>query len=639
MCHGYATRMLQHEFRNAATRHRLHTSAASPLQPPGIYARVAVRRHGEPTWKAPGTQNCLPAQAAPGTPRKLRSSLGTAQGDRASKIDVAEQTRPMVRRVTIKLADGSGSQKTAVLDTGDGYEKLLGLVENKFRIKKLQLFMPDGLEITDNEHVALITNGSLLTARKGTKKARKSANPVDGYQHSTTVDCSTQSIDNPHLGGACTEGSTSLSTAQDGHVDGHDSACNPSLERPGPSSDAVVHILANKSDLEAEAVQQLHRAAYHFPSIRMAIGMPDLHPGPSFPIGATFAVKGQVMPFLVGNDVGCGMTLFRTSLKNKDSAKQAEKWSKLLEPMEGPWEGDTEGWLSRYGIARTNFDRDCLGTVGGGNHFAELQGVEEVLDPVTFENLEMKQNKMYLLVHSGSRQLGKRVLEDYLDTKGVVPIDEGTADFQEYMTAHDHACRWAQCNRRLIAHRFLSSLGANIADVDDPVLDVCHNNVVKTEALSGDGHLWLHRKGAAPADCGPVIIPGSRGTHSFLVLPTSDAGSQRKAAYSLAHGAGRRWNRGKALSMGQARFPNAKVLRTTALEGHVVCDSAALMYEEHPDAYKEISTVLEDLEAAGLITVVAVMKPVVTYKMMVAKREAERRDRERRWDTHSGVLE
>ena len=155
------------------------------------------------------------------------------------------------------------------------------------------------------------------------------------------------------------------------------------------------------------------------------------------------------------------------------------------------------------------FCSDGLGTVGGGNHFAELQAVEEVVDADIFSSLGMKEDKMYLLVHSGSRQYGGCVLKNYLRRNGLSPTDEGTPEFDRYMAEHNNACRWAQCNRRLIAHRFLSSLGANVGVIDEPLLDICHNNVVKTKALSSDGRdLWLHRKGAAPADCGAVIIPG-----------------------------------------------------------------------------------------------------------------------------------
>lgn len=395
-----------------------------------------------------------------------------------------------------------------------------------------------------------------------------------------------------------------------------------------------VTILARKSCLESEAIEQLRRTLVDFPSMRVAAGMPDLHPGPRFPIGAAFAAEGEVMPFLVGSDVGCGMTLFPTSLKDR-GPKKAQKWVSMLESMDGPWSGNVCPVLEEGKVQVTPFDRDCLGTVGGGNHFAELQSVESVENGEEFDRLGMHENKMYLLIHSGSRAYGSHILSQHLDKHGVNPLREGTPEFESYMRRHDNACAWAVCNRRLIAFRFLTALGVDTSVVGDPVLDICHNNVVKTTSLLEDGRpLWLHRKGAAPADRGPVVIPGSRGAFSYLVLPTQNSAAHRCAAYSLAHGAGRRWARGKALAVGQTKYPNPRALTTTPLGSHVICDDTSLLYQEQPDAYKEIDEVIEDLENAGLVTVVAVLRPVITYKTKSAERpggstEKWREDRKR----------
>lgn len=130
---------------------------------------------------------------------------------------------------------------------------------------------------------------------------------------------------------------------------------------------------------------------------------------------------------------------------------------------------------------------------------------------------------------------------------------------------------------------------------------------------------WLHRKGAAPVDQGPVLIPGSRGSFSYLVKPTK----QRLAVsgWSLAHGAGRRLARSSARLGGKFRHPKASDLTTTALGSQVICDSKDLLYEERPEAYKDVSSVIADLVSAELCTVVAILRPVLTYKMRAASSE------------------
>lgn len=268
-------------------------------------------------------------------------------------------------------------------------------------------------------------------------------------------------------------------------------------------------IIANKSIVEAGAIDQLKQTLVLFPCIKVAAGMPDLHPGPQFPIGAAFGADKHVLPFLVGNDVGCGMTLFPTSLKDV-GVKKSKKWADSLFNMEGPWEGDVCNWIEEAGVSPTRFDLDSLGTVGGGNHFAELQAIESVEDEDIFQKLSMDQNRLYLLIHSGSRGYGNWVLKQHLDNHGTQPLVEGTEAFKSYMTQHDNACAWAKCNRKLIAFRFLTGLGADTSVLEQQVLDVCHNNVVHDDKCLEDGiRLWLHRKGAAPADCGPVVVPGA----------------------------------------------------------------------------------------------------------------------------------
>ena len=138
---------------------------------------------------------------------------------------------------------------------------------------------------------------------------------------------------------------------------------------------------------------------------------------------------------------------------------------------------------------------------------------------------------------------------------------------------------------------------------------MCHNWIEPCEV--GGRECWLHRKGAAPSTCGPVIIPGSRGAFSYLVQP---AAPTELSAWSLAHGAGRKWARTDSRARLEKRF-TAKDLTRTALGSHVVCEDKELLFEEAPQAYKNITVVIADLVHVGLIEVVALLRPLVTYKV------------------------
>src|SRR5262245_2903216 len=132
----------------------------------------------------------------------------------------------------------------------------------------------------------------------------------------------------------------------------------------------------------------------------------------------------------------------------------------------------------------------------------------------------------------------------------------------------------------------------------------------RLDGRSSHSSLWLHRKGAAPSDHGPLVIPGSRGTFSYLVQPTGDGESH---AWSLAHGAGRKWTRSDSRARVRERFRPMQLVQT-GLGSRVICGDRDLLYEEAPPAYKDIEQVIEDLVEAGLIQVIATLRPLLTYK-------------------------
>jgi release factor H-coupled RctB family protein len=246
-----------------------------------------------------------------------------------------------------------------------------------------------------------------------------------------------------------------------------------------------------------------------------------------------------------------------------------------------------------------------LGTIGSGNHFAEVQDWHEIRDETAFANLGLHKHALAILVHSGSRGLGELLLRSHLDRHGAGGLRGDSDEAALYLQEHDRALRWATANRALIARRMAEQIHGEI----QAVLDICHNSITAVEHMGVSA--WLHRKGAAPADAPALAIPGTRGSLSYLVVPTGD---QWRNAWSLAHGAGRRWNRLSAKARLKDKY-RANSLVRTELGGAVICEDKDLLYEEAPQAYKDIDVVIADMVEAGLIRVVATLKPLITYKV------------------------
>ncbi len=349
--------------------------------------------------------------------------------------------------------------------------------------------------------------------------------------------------------------------------------------------------------IEGEAIRQLEQTATLSGMIR-AVGMPDLHPGKGTPVGAAFQSDGVIYPHLVGNDIGCGMGLWQTDILNRKV--KLDRFVKNLSGLEQAWQGDVKGRLSEAGL---EYDGEFspLGTIGGGNHFAELQKLENIYDDTCFKGLGLDGDRAALLVHSGSRGLGEAVLRSHVAKHGGNGLIEGTDAFNSYIQQHNHAVKWGVVNRQVIAERFLDCLNAH----GKQALDICHNSVTPY------GDTWLHRKGAAPSDKGAVVIPGSRGAITYVVKPM--AGAWDVSLCSLAHGAGRRWKRSEVKAKLSRRY-KVTDLTQTKLGGRVICEDKDLIFEEAPEAYKDIEQVMTDLVEAGLITLIASYRPIITYK-------------------------
>jgi release factor H-coupled RctB family protein len=369
---------------------------------------------------------------------------------------------------------------------------------------------------------------------------------------------------------------------------------------------------SDQSWIEGAALQQLNHTA-RLPGMVLAAGFPDLHPGKGIAVGAAFVSRGLFYPALAGNDIGCGMSFWATDLAARKL--KLDRLEKRISGLEQPWDGDLAPWRERFGLEASLSDAG-LGTIGGGNHFAELQVVDEVRDEQAFAALGLDKANAALLIHSGSRGLGQDIFEEQIARHGGGPLEEESDAAAHYISRHDHAMRFARANRALIAHRFAVELGAEARGVSD----VAHNMVTREEFEGAPA--WFHRKGAASTrealQQGALMVPGSRGTPSYLVRALADEGE--KAAWSLAHGAGRRWQRGYAKSRLSHKY-RVEDLARTELGGRVICEDRELLYDEAPQAYKDIAQVIADLEAAGLIATIAVYRPVLTYKVRRARDE------------------
>jgi release factor H-coupled RctB family protein len=411
--------------------------------------------------------------------------------------------------------------------------------------------------------------------------------------------------------------------------------------------------------LEAEAVEQLGRVAA-LPGCVRAVGMPDLHPGPGIPIGAAFAFDGVVRPGLVGGDAGCGARLWALGrCKLGGDALERRVRAVLCRPaledadpaalFDAVWREGARGLAGVTGVPDTlaalaagdeqdaaaqgageqdaavqgdavdvpeELDRAALGralgTIGSGNHFAEVSRVERVVDAGAASRLGLDGRSVCVLVHSGSRGLGR----DLAARWGEAALAAGSADAARYLGELAGALRFARTNRLVIGWRLLAALGAANPGRLSGVIDVTHNTVVHEPIDDGDAggpgvaRAWVHRKGCAPAHIDqPTLILGSRGTPSWIALGTG----QRATLCSVAHGAGRRMTRAEAQAKLRHRYRRQELGRT-ATGGRIICDRTELLYEEHPDAYKPIEPVMASLEAAGLARRVAALLPLLTVK-------------------------
>ena len=440
--------------------------------------------------------------------------------------------------------------------------------------------------------------------------------------------------------------------------------------------------------LEDDSADQLIQGAM-MPGIESpALVMPDCHQGYSVPIGfvgATRIEDGVISPGACGFDINCGMRLLASSRKYQDISGYLDRLiQKIGEKVpSGLGKGRVEGkrftsseidnilalgasYVIDSGFGeKEDADRceeqgkmdnadpgavskqakkrgkDQVGTLGSGNHFLEIQKVEEIFDEQTASVFGLEKDQVTVMIHCGSRGLGHQVCSDYLDSlasaqksygvkmpsKDFVGVPFQSEEGREYFNAMAAAANYAWANRQMIAHFVREVWGKVLEGKGDSlktVYDVAHN-IIKQEKYEINGRtreLAVHRKGATrafPAGSSeipedykqtgqPVLIPGSMGTYSY-VLAGEKTGIQ--SFYSASHGAGRVMSRRQA----RKKFRGEEEEKKLNDKGILLSSGSKRgIAEEAPGVYKNIDNVIDVVEKAGLSRKVAKLKPVAVIK-------------------------
>jgi len=440
--------------------------------------------------------------------------------------------------------------------------------------------------------------------------------------------------------------------------------------------------------LEPDAVRQLGDAA-SLPPARKVCATADIHVG--YGIGAVIGLDGAIMPPAVGYDINCGMRLLHTPFSKGEidtdriaasiardvplgegrenvkldkngieavinqgvaaipalaqksghrvwEAFDPDQFSDDLQRIEenGHLPADP-GVVPSVAIQR---GRNQLGTLGGGNHFIEIQHVREILDPASAKAFGMFKDQLVVMIHSGSRRFGYEIADEYMNVAARIPenaerqkmlayLPVHTSAGKKYINAMGAAANFAFTNRHIMAllvrRCFNRMFGPTPLKL---VYDVTHN-MAKLEEHGGK-KLWVHRKGATRAfgpdrmkgtifaDTGqPIITPGSMGTASYLLVGT---GKSDESLCSINHGAGRVMSRTAARGKTRKGRVVAEALISDdqfkrSMKGvKLIAGDRRKIKEEAPGAYKDIDEVIRIVVECGWAKPVARMVPLAVLK-------------------------
>ncbi|MCA9487520.1 MAG: RtcB family protein [Nanoarchaeota archaeon] len=401
--------------------------------------------------------------------------------------------------------------------------------------------------------------------------------------------------------------------------------------------------------------------------LKASMAMPDAHRGYGFCIGgvAAFDLKeGVISPGGVGYDINCGVRLLKTNLTLKDLKGKEKKLSEKLyekipsgvgrgspfqltyRELDEVLEKGVE-YLIEKGYAKKEDLKHIeeggrlkksdsskvserakkrgigqLGTLGSGNHFLDVQIVEEIFDKKIAKKWDLKKDQLVVMVHCGSRGLGHQVASDYIklmeEEYGIenlpdrelinAPIKSKLG--KDYLLAMNSAANFAFANRQIVTHWtrevFEEIFPKSKVEI---IYDVCHN-IAKIEEYKINGKkrkVCVHRKGATRSfENQPVLIPGSMGTSSYILVGTKKA--EKETFGSTAHGAGRVMGRKNAkenlsLKSLEKDLKNKKII--------IKAGSKKTMLEESPEVYKDIEEVIKVVEGLGISKRVAKLKPAI----------------------------
>jgi tRNA-splicing ligase RtcB len=359
--------------------------------------------------------------------------------------------------------------------------------------------------------------------------------------------------------------------------------------------------------LSRETEQQLTLLASQPWVVGFVAAMADAHLSSGVAVGSVFATRSTVVPGALGGDLGCGMSAIRVAEETPDrdvlerilldlgraipAGDESHRGSRLV----------TLGSLGEHALSTRALDRTRetlgprhLGTLGGGNHFLELDRDAD--------------GALYLLVHSGSRGMGAAICMHHAHDARTLPkgqllgLDTESEAGQAYVRDHDFALTFARRNREELARQALLVLGEHIGITPEPLTDIHHNFVAREPWLGED--LWIHRKGAIAASRNTLaLVPGSMGSASYLVR-----GLGAEAAFgSCSHGAGR------VMSRTEARAAVKPDALERAMRGVVFSQKMLrALVTEAPGAYRDIRAVLD--AQAELVTKVTRLVPVLVHK-------------------------
>ena len=348
--------------------------------------------------------------------------------------------------------------------------------------------------------------------------------------------------------------------------------------------------------------------------------MPDLHGGKGMPIGTVLATKDVVIPNAVGVDIGCGMCAVKTNIKVETIEQEVlrkEIMRGIRKQVPLGMEHHKEAQEEKYMPANHDVDSMTIvkrqyvsatkqvGTLGGGNHFIELQRDDE--------------GWLWIMIHSGSRNLGKQVCDYYSRVamilneryfSSVKPelnlpfLPLKTKEFNEYWSEMQYCIDFGLCNRNLIMQRIEEVISDSIPNVEfEPMINIAHNYAAWETPF--DEACIVHRKGVTSAKMGEIgIIPGSQGTSSYIVEGLGNPLS----FMSCSHGAGRVMSRTEAVKS----LNLAEEIQKLDEKGIVHAIRCQEDLEEASSAYKNIEKVIE--QEADLVKIKTHLFPIAVIK-------------------------